>query len=165
MNDTATETPTVSDAKAELRSVMRLMRRGLPDLGERSRAIADHLDHLEVVRAARHVMVFSTIPGEPDAAAFIASCAARRQVVMTPEEDPDPAWPDVVVVPGIAFTRTGERLGQGGGWYDRFLSDTRDGCSTIGVAFEPQVIAELPVDEHDMSVDAVVTEEGVWWAT
>ena len=60
-------------------------------------------------------------------------------VVAVPEDDVDPAWPDVVIVPGLAFTSTGRRLGQGGGWYDRFLVGVRDDCVTVGVCFHEQL--------------------------
>ena len=165
MNDTAAGEACVAAAKTELRHAMRLSRRSLADTDMRSDAIVALLDRLTVVAAARHVMAFTAIPGEPDLAAFVAVCTDRGQEVMTPEAIPDPAWPDVVVVPGIAFTRTGDRLGQGGGWYDRFLAGVGEQCTTIGVGFEPQIVADLPLDAHDVSVDAIVTEEGVWWST
>ena len=65
-----------------------------------------------------------------------------------------------MIVPGLAFTRRGDRLGQGGGWYDRVLAGVRDDCVTIGVAFAPQLVDELPVEPHDRPVDLVVTEHG-----
>lgn len=65
---------------------------------------------------------------------------------------------DAVVVPGVAFTQRGERLGYGGGFYDRLLGGwpTRPPC--IAPAFAIQVVDALPVDEHDVAVDLVVTE-------
>ena len=77
-----------------------------------------------------------------------------------PEDDVDPGWPDVVVVPGLAFAPDGQRLGQGGGWYDRFLIGVRDDCETIGVCFREQLVDELPTAPHDVAVDRVVTDSG-----
>jgi 5-formyltetrahydrofolate cyclo-ligase len=67
----------------------------------------------------------------------------------------------VVIVPGLAFTVRGDRLGQGGGWYDRFLIGTRSECTTIGVGFDLQLVERLPVEPHDVPLDAVVTESGI----
>jgi 5-formyltetrahydrofolate cyclo-ligase len=66
----------------------------------------------------------------------------------------------VAIVPGLAFTAAGDRLGQGGGWYDRVLADVRDDCTVIGVGFGVQVVDELPVEAHDRRLDLVVTEHG-----
>lgn len=69
---------------------------------------------------------------------------------------------DLVLVPGLAFDAVGRRLGRGGGFYDRFLADPllrRGGLTTTcGVAFDFQVIEQVPTLGHDMRVDAVVTE-------
>jgi 5-formyltetrahydrofolate cyclo-ligase len=78
-----------------------------------------------------------------------------------PEDDPDPTAVDVVIVPGVAFTPDGARLGQGGGWYDRFLAEVRPECTSIGVGFDPQVVDVLPTEPHDIRLDCVVTESGV----
>ena len=75
-----------------------------------------------------------------------------------PEDEIDPTWPDVVVVPGLAFTVDGHRLGQGGGWYDRFLAARRSDCVTIGVCFRPQLLDRLPTEDHDVILDAIVTD-------
>ena len=67
-----------------------------------------------------------------------------------------PPLQGLCIVPGIAFTRSGYRLGYGGGYYDRFLADFQ-GVS-IGLAFEIQVTHSLPVEEHDYPVRYVLTE-------
>ena len=84
------------------------------------------------------------------------------KTVALPEDDPppDPATVDVVIVPGLAFTVAGDRLGQGGGWYDRFLPRTRPGCTTIGVGFEPQLVESIPTEPHDVRLDVVITDAG-----
>ena len=61
----------------------------------------------------------------------------------------------VVLVPGLAFTETGHRLGFGGGYYDRFL-ETHDGAS-IGLAYDWQVVDFLPVASHDVPVGFIAT--------
>ena len=68
---------------------------------------------------------------------------------------------DLVVVPGLAFDAAGRRLGQGHGYYDRFLFDLGGTAVTIGLAFSWQLVPEVPVDAWDVPVDAVVTENGV----
>jgi 5-formyltetrahydrofolate cyclo-ligase len=70
----------------------------------------------------------------------------------------DPAAPplDLLVVPGTAFTAVGERLGAGGGYYDRFLAD-HPRLTTVGLAFDEQVVPWLPTGGHDRRMDAVAT--------
>lgn len=72
----------------------------------------------------------------------------------------DPRAIDAVIVPGLAFTAQGQRLGQGGGFYDRFLPMVRDDCATIGVCFEPQLLQTLPGEQHDRRVQMVITDYG-----
>jgi 5-formyltetrahydrofolate cyclo-ligase len=67
----------------------------------------------------------------------------------------------VVVMPGLAFTRQGVRLGYGGGYYDRFLTRASDGAICIGVAYETQLVPFLPAEATDMKVNYVVTEREV----
>ncbi|MHC4716908.1 MAG: 5-formyltetrahydrofolate cyclo-ligase [Planctomycetota bacterium] len=68
---------------------------------------------------------------------------------------------DMVVVPALAFDRKGNRLGRGGGFYDRFLATPDFAGVAVGIAFREQLLDELPVDEHDVPVDIVVTDEEV----
>jgi 5-formyltetrahydrofolate cyclo-ligase len=65
-----------------------------------------------------------------------------------------------VLTPGVAFDRGGARLGRGGGFYDRLLSDASLKARRIAVCFACQVVERVPVEAHDAEVDAIVTEDG-----
>lgn len=68
-------------------------------------------------------------------------------------------WPDLLLVPGLAFTLAGGRLGRGGGHYDRLLvRPGRAGCRVLGIAFAFQLVPALPREEHDADLDEVVTD-------
>jgi 5-formyltetrahydrofolate cyclo-ligase len=147
--------------KSELRWAMRELRRSLPDRTERSVVLWRHVRAIPEVERARRVLLFATVPGEPETIAFVDWCVAAGKDVAMPEDDVDASWPDVVIVPGLAFTSHGDRLGQGGGWYDRFLSEVRDDCTTVGVGFSHQILDTLPIEPHDARLDHVVTEAGL----
>jgi 5-formyltetrahydrofolate cyclo-ligase len=63
---------------------------------------------------------------------------------------------DLIVVPGLAFTTDGYRLGRGGGFYDRFLSRVPGYTVKVGVCFAFQLLPEIPHIEHDVKVDALI---------
>lgn len=69
---------------------------------------------------------------------------------------------DLVIVPGVAFTRAGARLGRGKGFYDRWLEGR--GVLKLGVCFSAQVVEAVPREGHDVRMDGVVTEVGVFSA-
>lgn len=140
---------------------MRTLRRSLPDRAERSEELWRHLIALPPVAVAETVLVFTPVLGEPETRSLLVWCAATGRLAAVPEADVDPTWPDVVVVPGLAFTAAGERLGQGGGWYDRYLAQVRADCTTIGVCFAEQILDTLPVEAHDVTMDHIVTERGI----
>ncbi len=64
---------------------------------------------------------------------------------------------DLSVVPGVAFDKRNHRLGRGAGYYDRFLASLTRQIPSIGLAFEFQVVASLPPQEHDVPVTRVLT--------
>ncbi len=66
---------------------------------------------------------------------------------------------DLAVVPGMAFDLSGNRLGRGGGFYDRLLPQMR--ATKVGLAFAFQVTESLPAEDHDAPVDFIATEERV----
>jgi len=79
-----------------------------------------------------------------------------RGILEPQGEATDPHALDVVVVPGIAFDRHGRRCGQGRGFYDRLLASID--ATRIAVAFDVQVVDEVPTTEFDAPMHALVTE-------
>ena len=70
--------------------------------------------------------------------------------------------PQLLIVPLIAFDERGHRLGYGGGYYDCTLSKlTASGAVSVGVAFEDQLVNEVPSEVHDIALDWIVTEKHV----
>lgn len=64
---------------------------------------------------------------------------------------------DLVVVPALAFDHQRNRLGRGGGYYDRFLKKLPESISTIGLAFDFQILGNLPQSSHDVKVKRLLT--------
>ena len=80
-----------------------------------------------------------------------------------PPEDGESAAPgelDLALVPCMSVTRSGARLGHGAGYYDRFLALHR--CPALCLCYEAMLCDEIPLDEYDVRMDAVVTEKGVF---
>lgn len=68
---------------------------------------------------------------------------------------------DVILVPGLAFTRQGARLGRGGGYYDRLLAQPECRARRLAVAFDVQIIDDIPCEAHDQRVAQIITESGL----
>jgi 5-formyltetrahydrofolate cyclo-ligase len=167
----------VADAKRVLRARMRAVRRVIASDADqrhaRSELIANRLVQLIEARppVPRRAMTYDALPGEVDLAVFHEWCRTRGIERFSPFVDPDhrdallvvpgpldPGDLDVVVVPGVAFTMRGHRLGQGGGHFDRFLPRLRAGCLRVGVCFREQLVDEVPSEPHDVVLDAVVSD-------
>ncbi len=73
----------------------------------------------------------------------------------------EPGLINLVIVPGVAFDPYGHRIGYGGGYYDRFLRKLKPSVSKIGIAFDIQIVPEIPKEEYDLPVDEIVTESRV----
>ena len=74
----------------------------------------------------------------------------------------DPAILDAVIVPGVGFDRNGNRLGFGGGFYDRFLPRTRKQCKKIAVCYELQLLENVFPEDHDFPMDIIITEKAAY---
>jgi len=66
---------------------------------------------------------------------------------------------EVIIVPAIALTRAGHRLGYGFGYYDRYLSDKKS--KTIALSYSKQIIRSFPYADHDIRIDCIVTEDKI----
>ncbi len=62
---------------------------------------------------------------------------------------------DLILVPGVVFSTKGERIGQAGGFYDRYLRNSS--CHSIGVAYDFQVFDEIPTELHDVPVNEIIS--------
>lgn len=85
---------------------------------------------------------------------------ATAEVPQPAGRSPEKVTSAPVLVPGLAFTEQGIRLGKGGGYYDRYLEKNR-GHKTIALAYEFQIVKELPAGPLDQNVDMIVTERRV----
>lgn len=117
---------------------------------------------------ARHAIYVPKVKNDYDLAWFRLRCLEDLELgrfgVMEPqvggsnaEEVPGTDVP--IVVPGLAFSEAGDRLGHGGGYFDRFLAGRRG--MRIGLAYEVQLVGSLPTGEHDQRMDVIVTENRV----
>ncbi len=82
--------------------------------------------------------------------------------------EPPATWPevpfdevDVIIVPGVAFDRDCMRIGYGKGFYDRMLGQRREDSTAIGVIFDELLYDVLPLEEHDVAMDMVVSPHEV----
>jgi 5-formyltetrahydrofolate cyclo-ligase len=76
--------------------------------------------------------------------------------IKTPKENAKTVMPDILVIPGLGFSKKGERLGRGKGYYDKFLNNFKG--IKIGCCFNELLIEEIPTEAHDELVDYVVTD-------
>jgi 5-formyltetrahydrofolate cyclo-ligase len=79
-----------------------------------------------------------------------------------PGKEIQPRELDLVIVPGVAFSRDGGRMGNGQGYYDRLLDRVRKDCALIGLCYESQLFDDLIVSAHDVFMNKVVTERAVY---
>ncbi len=176
--------PSLADAKQAARAAART-RPGEPDPAA-DQAIRDVL--LSLLPDAGAVAAVWPLPGEPDLRPLLHHLHATGRIVLLPQTPPrglplafhvwHPAAamqagrfgtfhpegpghrPDVVLVPLLAFDRSGVRLGHGGGYYDRTLAGL-PGVLAIGFARACQEVERLPAGAHDVRLRVVVTELGV----
>lgn len=157
----------------------------------RSAKIAERLAGLEQLAAARTVLAFSSIRNEVRTRPSIEAAWSAGKRVALPRvvedelelrlvepdtvlvegafsvpEPPDgavglaPSEVDFAWIPALAVDPRGYRIGYGGGYYDRLLPKLRDACVCV-VAYEFQLISEVPEQPFDVKVDLVVTDERV----
>lgn len=73
----------------------------------------------------------------------------------------DPVEIDCIFVPGAAFDAQGNRLGYGGGYYDRFFERVKEGTPRIALAFHCQLVDSVPVENYDKKINSLITEQGI----
>lgn len=167
--------------KATLRKRMRQACEVIDDRTIRSVQLWAHLAELPAYASARTVMAFASMDSEPDTDGLFARLHHDGKMLVLPRiesgalvaarvvngfsngqwgirepdgEAIDPSTIDLVVVPGVAFTADGHRLGHGKAYYDRFLVGLR--AVTVGACFDEQIVPEMPIEPHDVQLHHVV---------
>ncbi len=172
-------------SKVALRQVVR-ERISQLSVSQRSARSAQVVEWLRPRVAAGTILAFMPLPDEVDIVPLLVGLAASGRLVLprvvdggivlhrvanldalrvgpmrlrepapnAVEELPEDI--DVALIPGLAFTRDGGRLGRGKGMYDRLLPRLRPEVPRIGIAFAEQIVDELPLEPHDIRLSAVV---------
>ena len=73
----------------------------------------------------------------------------------------EPGYIDLALIPGLGFDRRGCRIGYGAGYYDKLIPRLREDCLKVALAFDCQVVSEIPTTGHDQIVDWIATESGI----
>ena len=117
---------------------------------------------------AQNVILFSPLPSEPiilplklDCEARKVSCATMPQSARSESELHLPDAIDLILVPGVAFSKDRHRLGRGGGFFDRLLAGRAANAFKLGICFSFQILDNIPMKGHDIAMDAVVYDKGV----
>lgn len=151
-----------------------------------SECIFRQVEQCEEFRCAEVVALYCALPDEPPTERVIARWLKLGKRVVVPRVEGDemrffcydpsmqvvgsfgieepgdgallcsPSEIELMVVPGVAFTATGDRMGRGRGYYDKYLSQSDFRGYTIGVGYAHQLVDSLPVEEHDRRLDKVV---------
>ena len=90
----------------------------------------------------------------------LSTSLVRKGGILEPEPSSPPVTPMVLLVPLLAFDRRGHRLGYGKGHYDRYLHHTP--VLTVGLGFQGQEVASIPQEPHDIPLDFILTEKGLF---
>lgn len=157
----------IAEQKTALRSTMRVRLQEM-DAEERrvrsERIVAQLIETTEWLEADI-VALFEPMRSEPDVRPLREFAAeSAKEIVVVPRtalNESDVCFsltPTLVLVPGLAFTREGARLGRGGGFYDRLLNGQAATAMKFGICFEFQVVDFVPAETHDVILDAVVTD-------
>lgn len=186
----------VNLAKTSLRRKMLTVRRALTTVTveKNSQCIAQHLYNSILYQQAKTIMVYLSMPDEPQTEKIIFHAWKNGKSVCVPYLRETPGWMDaalikdmseltegrfglkvpdpnrvcfiapkdidLILIPGVAFDIFGNRLGMGGGYYDRFLPQTSSAV-LMGVCWQSCVLTSLPTAKHDRSVHYLLTETGI----
>ena len=160
---------------------------GANERARQSQAVCEILGDWLLNRAETRIAVYLATPVELNLDALITQLLRANQIVCAPRIDAATATmrfarlndlnaisrgqfgvrepvsaeivaPEIALVPGLAFDKSGGRLGMGGGYYDRVLPDI---ALKVGICFGGQIVDEVPVESHDIKMNWLASEAGV----
>lgn len=151
-------------------------------LDQSEKIMAKLEEHPDFIRA-NSVMLYNALPDEVQTHAFIEKWHLRKTLIlptvvggdiipvvcgkdtwfavgdfniMEPQDEPYTGHFDLIVVPGVAFDRKGNRLGRGKGYYDRFLSKHLQ-VKRIGICYDFQLVDEVPAEPFDICMNEIIS--------
>ncbi|HIY77946.1 MAG TPA: 5-formyltetrahydrofolate cyclo-ligase [Candidatus Borkfalkia excrementavium] len=175
-----------ANEKRELRRRMKRLRAEDERRAERDAKIAEYFFTLPDILSHESFFIYNSFSTEADTSRMIARLLSEGKRVslprvegkdmvsvpyvgqalvkspygiLEPEGEADEEVPEVCVLPLLAADRQFNRLGYGGGFYDRFLSLPH--VYKVGVCYEYQILEKIPSEPHDVRLDALVTDAGV----
>ena len=174
-------------SKAVIRTVQKLHRAELPDV---SSLVCGHLKIWLENQNAKTVLAYKAFSTEISLEELVQSCpqirflttrvhhhnklslhdfalatVPNRYSILEPPADAvalEPALVDVALVPGLAFTQGGARLGYGAGFYDRLLPQLRPDCALVGVTHNALLLPKLPLEPTDIAMTHLALESGIF---
>ncbi len=179
----------LKDAKKILRQTIAQRKQAIrPEEKEQLSLLAlSKLERLPEFEKAETVLLYHALPDELQTAAFIQKWENRKRLllpvvageellikpyrkdktvtgpfgIIEPEGEPVTRMEtiDLAIIPGVAFSPKGTRMGRGKGYYDRLLEKLT--CPRIGICYELQVSEEVPAEPHDKPMDIIVTPERI----
>lgn len=175
--------------KRDIRRRIKNLRTMLSEVEKASAAdeVFDRLERTAAFMMAEHILMYHSLADELSTRRFLDKWHDRKRFYLprvngvdleilpydesrlelgsfhieepTGDDVIDPDTLELIVVPAVAYDRRGNRLGRGKGFYDRLLRESR--ATKIGVGYEFQLLDEVPVEEHDVPVDYVITQHTV----
>jgi 5-formyltetrahydrofolate cyclo-ligase len=173
--------------KQELRKRSMEIRKNIPNKEQKNNAIYNAIISCDEYNAANIIAIYNSMGSEVNTKEIILYSLLKQKIVLLPKIDGedmlfvrvdsntkyalskfgtlepiegeiyDPDKIDLFIVPGLAFDINGNRLGYGGGYYDRYLRELR--AVKIGLAFEEQLVNSIPTEEKDIPLNIIQTEE------
>lgn len=172
--------------KSEIRrkiKALRLMQTEAEKIAAAEQVFA-RLEQTAAFLMAEKILMYHSLPDELSTHAFLRKWADRKRFFLprvngvnldilpydesrlelgafhieepTGENTVDPSELELIIVPAVAYDRRGNRLGRGKGFYDRLLQTTK--ATKIGVAYDFQLLDEIPAEPHDVPVDVVISQ-------
>lgn len=178
-----------TDDKDRLRHEMKNLRRSLSceHIKDMSQRICQNLFELDIFKNAKTVCVYMSAFNEVDTASVIEKCLSENKTVIVPVVDGDDIYTaeyspatskgafgirepqikkptdincaDLVIVPGLAFSKSGGRVGFGKGYYDKLLKNTK--AEKAGFLYDFQLVETVKTESHDILMNYLITESRV----
>lgn len=171
--------------KKELRSHIKALKRQHTKVSliEQSSLILNKLESHKDFIEAKTVMLYSSLPDEVQTIEFIEKWRHKKRIILPtvvgddiipveltddtdfaigdfnilePQNKPYNGSYDLIIVPGVAFDKYGNRIGRGKGYYDRFLSKHMD-IKRIGICFDFQLIERVPTEDNDIRMHEIIS--------